>query len=41
MGWRKILAVMIAGLRPGAETPEVPPMNSEHVAHIKELLDTR
>jgi AcrR family transcriptional regulator len=40
-GWRRILAVMIAGLRPGAETLEVPPMSSEHVAHIKELLDTR
>jgi AcrR family transcriptional regulator len=40
-GWRRILAVMIAGLRPGPETLEVPPMSSEHVAHIKELLDTR
>ena len=40
-GWRRTLAVMIAGLRPGAETLGVPPMNSEYVEHIKELLDTR
>jgi len=40
-GWRRILAVMIAGLRPGAETLDAPPMNAEHVAHIKELLQTR
>ncbi|TQC45709.1 TetR/AcrR family transcriptional regulator [Rhodococcus sp. WS4] len=40
-GWRRILAVMIAGLRPGAERLDATPMNAEHVAHILELLEAR
>ncbi|MDI9938719.1 TetR/AcrR family transcriptional regulator [Rhodococcus opacus] len=37
-GWRRILAVMIAGLRPGAERLDAAPMNAQDVAHIMENL---
>ncbi|WP_037205932.1 TetR/AcrR family transcriptional regulator [Rhodococcus opacus] len=37
-GWRRILAVMIAGLRPGAEQLDAAPMNAQEVAHIMENL---
>lgn len=40
-GWRRILAVMIAGLRPGAERLDATPMNAEHVAHIMDNLWSR
>ncbi|MDT2006674.1 TetR/AcrR family transcriptional regulator [Rhodococcus opacus] len=40
-GWRRILAVMIAGLRPGAERLDVPPMSTDQVADIMELLEAR
>ncbi|PBC47437.1 TetR/AcrR family transcriptional regulator [Rhodococcus sp. ACPA1] len=40
-GWWRILAVMVAGLRPGAERLDAPPMSTEQVAHIMELLQAR
>ncbi|MFC9765966.1 TetR/AcrR family transcriptional regulator [Rhodococcus jostii] len=40
-GWRRILAVMIAGLRPGADDLDAAPMNAEHVAHIMDNLWSR
>ncbi|MCW2295481.1 TetR/AcrR family transcriptional regulator [Rhodococcus erythropolis] len=40
-GWRRIMAVMIAGLRPGAEKLDTNPMNAQHVAQIMDHLRTR
>ncbi|QDQ92948.1 TetR/AcrR family transcriptional regulator [Rhodococcus sp. WB9] len=37
-GWRRILTVMIAGLRPGAEKLDAAPMNAQEVAQIMENL---
>ncbi|QQZ16648.1 MULTISPECIES: TetR/AcrR family transcriptional regulator [Rhodococcus] len=37
-GWRRILAVVIAGLRPGAERLDAAPMNAQEVAQIMENL---
>ncbi len=38
-GWRRILAVMVTGLRPGADDLDAAPMSTEDVAHIMELLE--
>jgi AcrR family transcriptional regulator len=40
-GWRRLLAVMIAGLRPGAERLDAPPMSIGQVADIMELVEAR
>ncbi|WP_009473173.1 TetR/AcrR family transcriptional regulator [Rhodococcus sp. JVH1] len=37
-GWRRILAVMIAGLRPGAERLDAAPLSAQDVAQIMENL---
>ncbi|NDV09613.1 TetR/AcrR family transcriptional regulator [Rhodococcus sp. IEGM 248] len=37
-GWRRILAVMIAGLRPGADDLDAAPMSAQDVAQIMDSL---
>ncbi|MBA8963764.1 hypothetical protein JOJ86_004980 [Rhodococcus percolatus] len=37
-GWRRILAVMIAGLRPGADNLDAAPMSAQDVAQIMDNL---
>ncbi|MDV7088340.1 TetR/AcrR family transcriptional regulator [Rhodococcus opacus] len=37
-GWRRILAVMIAGLRPGADDLDAAPMSAQDVAQIMDNL---
>ncbi|WP_370179058.1 TetR/AcrR family transcriptional regulator [Rhodococcus wratislaviensis] len=40
-GWRRIMAVMIAGLRPGADNLDAIPMSAQHVAQIMDQLWAR
>ncbi|MFF1555761.1 TetR/AcrR family transcriptional regulator [Rhodococcus erythropolis] len=40
-GWRRIMAVMIAGLRPGADNLHAMPMSAQHVAQIMDHLWAR
>ncbi|WP_442972536.1 TetR/AcrR family transcriptional regulator [Rhodococcus sp. JS3073] len=40
-GWRRIMAVMIAGLRPGADNLDAIPMSAQHVAQIMDHLWAR
>lgn len=40
-GWRRIMAIMIAGLRPGAEQLDPAPMSAEHDAQILNNLYSR
>ncbi|WP_410055753.1 TetR/AcrR family transcriptional regulator [Rhodococcus sp. WS3] len=40
-GWRRIMAIMIAGLRPGADKLDAVPMDAQHVAQIMNHLHPR
>ncbi len=40
-GWRRTMAIMIAGLRPGADTLDESPMSAQHVAQIIDNLSAR
>ncbi|PBC45257.1 TetR/AcrR family transcriptional regulator [Rhodococcus sp. ACS1] len=40
-GWRRAMAIMIAGLRPGADTLDESPMSAQHVAQIIDNLSAR
>jgi AcrR family transcriptional regulator len=40
-GWRRTMAIMIAGLRPGADTLDASPMSAQHVAQIIDNMSAR
>ena len=40
-GWRRTMAIMIAGLRPGADALDAAPMSAHHVAQIMDQLNSR
>ncbi|QYB04516.1 TetR/AcrR family transcriptional regulator [Rhodococcus sp. USK10] len=40
-GWRRTMAIMIAGLRPGADALDASPMSAHHIAQIIDNMSAR